>query len=166
MGVAEGTGASPIPAPVARHFTASTFVTCEAHVLLLLHATKGMWLPPGGHVEPNESPVAAAVREVLEETGLRVRITSPRSPAACPQAEPRPEALFEFEVEPGHIHMDLVFFAVLEHGQDPERLRPNEEAAALRWWTRAELATAAQAGALPTDVITMALAALEQAASA
>jgi hypothetical protein len=62
--------------------------------------------------------------------------------------------------------MDLVFFAVLEHGQDPERLRPNEEAAALRWWTRAELAAATHAGTLPTDVITMALAALEQAASA
>jgi len=28
---------------------------------------------PGGHVEPNESPLAAAVREVAEETGLEAQ---------------------------------------------------------------------------------------------
>jgi 8-oxo-dGTP diphosphatase len=36
---------------------------------------KGKWSMPGGYIDYGEDPRAAAVREVLEETGLNVRIT-------------------------------------------------------------------------------------------
>ncbi|MGA8210875.1 MAG: NUDIX domain-containing protein, partial [Nocardioidaceae bacterium] len=35
---------------------------------------RGTWSVPGGRVEPGESDPAATVREVLEETGLRVLV--------------------------------------------------------------------------------------------
>ncbi|QLD84827.1 NUDIX hydrolase [Natronomonas halophila] len=42
---------------------------------ILLVREGDAWLVPGGRVESDESPVAAARREVLEETGIEVEIT-------------------------------------------------------------------------------------------
>jgi 8-oxo-dGTP pyrophosphatase MutT (NUDIX family) len=45
--------------------------------LLLVHHTKlNKWLPPGGHIEPNETPDEAVIREVNEETGLDIEIVN------------------------------------------------------------------------------------------
>lgn len=46
----------------------------EGRVLLGRHSNGGVWVLPGGAVEPEESPADAAVREVWEETGLYVRL--------------------------------------------------------------------------------------------
>ena len=55
-----------------RHFTATAFVVQDDATLLHWHGKLGIWLPPGGHVEENEDPVQAVLREVGEETGVRV----------------------------------------------------------------------------------------------
>lgn len=44
-------------------------------ILLEKRRDCGWWGLPGGRVEPGESLVEAAVREVLEETGLTVEVT-------------------------------------------------------------------------------------------
>ena len=44
----------------------------DGRVLLALHSTGNVWAAPGGAIDPDESPVDAAVREVWEETGLVV----------------------------------------------------------------------------------------------
>lgn len=41
-------------------------------VLLMKHANGGVWVAPGGAVDPDESPSDAVVRELWEETGLSV----------------------------------------------------------------------------------------------
>lgn len=43
--------------------------------LLARHAHSGLWSLIGGGVEPDEDPSGAVAREVLEETGARIRIT-------------------------------------------------------------------------------------------
>jgi 8-oxo-dGTP pyrophosphatase MutT (NUDIX family) len=61
-----------------RHFTVAVFVVWEGKVLLHLHRKLGMWLPPGGHIERDELPDDAAVREVFEETGVEVELVGER----------------------------------------------------------------------------------------
>jgi ADP-ribose pyrophosphatase YjhB (NUDIX family) len=100
-----------------REFTVAVFVVHEGRVLLLLHPKLGRWLPPGGHVEPNELPDDAAVREVLEETGVRARLVGGRGVGVD---EPRqlvvPAGIQLENIGPGHQHIDLVYFAVPEEG--------------------------------------------------
>ena len=46
----------------------------ENKVLLVHHKKLGLWLPPGGHIEKNETPDAALRREMKEELGISVEI--------------------------------------------------------------------------------------------
>ena len=49
-----------------------TILMQEERLLLVSDDTEQIWIPPGGAVEPGETLEAGAVREVAEETGLRV----------------------------------------------------------------------------------------------
>ena len=85
-----------------RHLTASAFVVSSRGVILHRHRRLGIWVQPGGHVDPGESPEAAAVRETLEETGLVA-------------VHPDPVLLFNVDVHPGpsgHTHFDLRYVLV------------------------------------------------------
>jgi 8-oxo-dGTP pyrophosphatase MutT (NUDIX family) len=63
-----------------QHLTVSAAIVCRGHALLIHHKRIGSWLPPGGHVEPEEFPHEAVIREVMEETGVPVEILSGRLP--------------------------------------------------------------------------------------
>lgn len=57
------------------HVTASAIVLgADGRVLLHRHKRLGIWLQPGGHLDPGESCEQAALREVAEETGLEVAV--------------------------------------------------------------------------------------------
>lgn len=56
-----------------RAFSVSVFCRNEGAVLLVRHRRLGAWLPVGGELEPGETPLEAARRELSEETGLEGR---------------------------------------------------------------------------------------------
>ncbi len=57
-----------------RHFTVTGFVIDGDRTLLHWHRKLAIWLPPGGHIDPDEDPVQAVLREVVEETGIIAEI--------------------------------------------------------------------------------------------
>ena len=137
-----------------RHFTATAFVLNTEHTqaLLLWHKRLERWMPPGGHIEPNEIPEEAALRECKEETGLDVQILGePQNDVfAKNQSEGRmlkkPFALLLEEIpaskernEPAHQHMDFVYIAEI---LDTEQIAvlEKEEGRELRWFTKDEIA--------------------------
>lgn len=130
---------TPESTPITRDFTVATFVVHGGRVLLLRHKRLDMWLPPGGHIEPNELPDEAAVREVLEEAGIQVSLVGER---ALPIDEPRqlmlPRGIQLENISPGHQHIDLVYFARPVGASVDIRL--NEESTRIGWFDRAELA--------------------------
>ncbi len=119
-----------LPRPLDRdadltHVTGSAVVVGPDGVLLHLHKRLGMWLQPGGHLEPGETPWAAARREAEEETGLRF--------AEWPAQGP---ALAHVDVHPGgrgHIHLDLRYLLGVDGDPTP---RPGQgESQDVRWFT-------------------------------
>ena len=50
---------------------------------------KGLWVVPGGKLEPDESPVECAIREMREETGLEIAIPVLRG--IMTEVSPRPD---------------------------------------------------------------------------
>jgi 8-oxo-dGTP pyrophosphatase MutT (NUDIX family) len=55
--------------------SAIIFENSRQSVLLTRRTDNGRWCLPGGGMDPGESADEACVREVLEETGLEVRVT-------------------------------------------------------------------------------------------
>ena len=57
-----------------RHFCASAFVVdpYTKKILLIKHKKNGRWTQPGGHIEDDETPEEALVRELDEEAGVTV----------------------------------------------------------------------------------------------
>ena len=54
---------------IEKHFTSTAFVLhpIEDKVLLHWHSKVKAWLPPGGHIENNETPVEAVKRETFKK---------------------------------------------------------------------------------------------------
>ncbi|TQL68326.1 ADP-ribose pyrophosphatase YjhB (NUDIX family) [Nocardioides albertanoniae] len=105
----------------------------SGHVLLGDHRKSGLWLPPGGHVEPGEHPADTVRRECLEELGVEARFhrdLGPR-PLLLTVTDTRPERPDQ------HTDVSLWFVLSRDH-RDP--LAPDErEYAGVRWWTPAEI---------------------------
>lgn len=98
-----------------RHFTVTGFVVEDGRTLLHWHRKTQLWLPPGGHIEPDEDPVQAVLREVREETGLDTEVIAPASFAFAspPQLAPPITILLEdipaTPREDAHQHIDLIY---------------------------------------------------------
>jgi 8-oxo-dGTP pyrophosphatase MutT (NUDIX family) len=119
-----------------RHYTASAVVLDQDSRVLLVHHNKiGRWLYPGGHIDPDEDPAQAALREVHEETGIRAAIIGEPAFAHPAVASHRaPWAIIEMDVTDSkigaHRHIDLVYVCRAAGGDLTAQL---EEVSSVQW---------------------------------
>lgn len=111
------------------HVTASAIVVGPRGVVLHKHKRLGIWLQPGGHIDHGETPGDAALRECLEETGLRAEHFSGKPELVHVDTHDGPR---------GHYHLDLRFL-LSAPDDDPNPLEGESPDA--RWWSFDELRT-------------------------
>ncbi len=103
----------------------------DGSLLLVDHVNAGLWLPPGGHLEPDEHPARTAGREAQEELGINVDGDG---------IDEEPTFLTVTRtvgIDAGHTDVSM-WFLVASCREQPLKLDRNEFRAA-RWWSPAEL---------------------------
>lgn len=117
-----------------REFTATVYVLNESREALLFVRRRkppflGYYLPPGGHLERNETPDEAALREVKEETGYSIRLLSSTSRESLEedgvQVLAYPIAIQLEPIDEEHDHIDFVYLGQVIGEQ--EQLGEGEE---------------------------------------
>src|SRR5436190_15992058 len=103
-----------------RAFSVAVYPRYRGRALLIRHLRLGVWLPPGGELLPGETPLEAAARELLEETGLVGRF-----PRTSPVAGTPPGLIGYEEHVAGSkgLHLNFVFVADV----DTDAVTPNAE---------------------------------------
>lgn len=138
-------------------FTVAIFVVHKGKVLVIHHRNLNKWLPLGGHIELDEDPETAALREAKEESGLEVELLGERPPTTEPgtRALIAPRFLDIHRITETHEHIGMIYWArpkngtltlaVSEHHDirwcssvDLDNLQP-PMTAAVKWYCRAAL---------------------------
>ncbi len=119
-------------------FTVAIFVVNRGKVLVIHHRNLDRWLPLGGHIELDEDPETAALREAREESGLEVELIGDRPPTTGPgtRALIAPRFLDIHRINATHEHIGMIYWARPKSGSIT--LAPDEHHD-IRWCDSAEL---------------------------
>lgn len=118
-----------------RHFCASAYIIDPEtkKILLVKHKKLSRWVQPGGHIEHNEFPEEAAIREAFEETGIKIKLLGERFPRE--EDFIRPLGVQKNRTETG-IHIDFIYPAIPLNHKD---LLISTESTNIGWFSREEL---------------------------
>lgn len=133
-----------------RQFCASVFIINpeDLKILLVHHKKFHKWVQPGGHIESGETPEEAAVREVYEETGIKINLLGDHFPRESDFIKPM--GIQCNRNLRGEIHIDILYAGV---PRDTVEVHINEEENdGVAWFSRDELE---ELNVFPDILITM-----------
>jgi ADP-ribose pyrophosphatase YjhB (NUDIX family) len=145
-------------------FVVDVFIVYGNKVLLRKHDKYKRWLGVGGHIELNEDPNQAAVREVKEEVGLDITLIGKTNTFSNPEDGKElivPKFMNRHQVIEDHEHISLIYFAKSDSTEiEQGKTEISEE---IRWFTKDELND--PSFGIPMRVATYAKKALEELGS-
>jgi len=125
------------------HFTATGIVFNSKNEILMIHHNKlQVWLPPGGHIEENELPDDAVLREIYEETNIKAEIISNKreiglKDSHCRELEiPFTVLLEDIEGNGTHNHIDMIFIC---KAVNEDLIPQKNEVHGIGWFTYEEI---------------------------
>lgn len=122
-----------------RHFNVTVYVYDSSlkKFLFLFHKKLNKWVTPGGHIDNNENPEIAALREVKEETGLDVKLIGERYPEESDLIRPF-GIQYNIIVINEHEHFDLIYLA-FPISNISFTILNKEESFDIKWFTLNEI---------------------------
>lgn len=121
-------------------FTTDVIIVHKGKVLLRKHEKYNVWLGPGGHVELDEDPNQAAMREAKEEVGLDIQLWDTREYKQVDsdfETIIPPQFFFRHKISETHTHVSMIFFATCK--TDVFENPASEKSEEIRWFTKEEL---------------------------
>lgn len=120
-----------------RHFCACAYIVNPDNrkLLLVKHKEYNKWLQPGGHIENNETPEEAAIREVYEETGIKITLIGEHFPREDDLI--RPLGVQCNRKHNGDKMIDIVYYGKPNNPDSP--LKANDESTDIGWFSRHDL---------------------------
>lgn len=122
-------------------FTVEVFVVNKNRVLLRLHEKYGIWLSIGGHIELNEDPNEAALREVKEEVGLDIVLWKGNKQSVESREADNynelipPVGIYRHSISETHEHVALRYLATA----NSEDVTPESPSDQWKWVTKEEM---------------------------
>jgi len=119
-------------------FCVEVLIVHKGKVLLRKHDKYGIWLSVGGHIELDEDPNQAAVREVKEEVGLDIELIGSRlfeHDEANRRELISPIGLNRHHINPAHEHIAFIYFGK----SATDKVIPEKETDVWRWCEAGEI---------------------------
>ena len=123
-----------------KSITATVYIINSNRVLLHMHKKYNTWFPVGGHVETDEFPHQAAIREAKEEAGLDIQLIktefAPYINTARVERIPSPFCIYRENGKDDDDFFDFIYVAT----SDTDIPSPNEgESKVFKWFSLEEL---------------------------
>jgi len=121
-------------------FTVAIFIVQDGKILLIHHRKLNKWLPLGGHIELDEDPEIAALREAKEESGLDVELLGERPPTTetGTRALIAPRFLDIHRISDTHEHIGMIYWARPKAGSVTLACEEHHD---IRWCSSVDLET-------------------------